>query len=55
MTQQEFNQGVLEVLWKLATKVGEGRYSEPKHGVVGDEIGDMINALENEQPCEDRT
>jgi hypothetical protein len=51
MTQWEFNQHVISILWKLAERVGADRFSEPKHGIIGDEIADMIKELEDEQPA----
>lgn len=50
MTQQEFNSGVLEVLARIAEKLGEGRRLEPKHGIVGGELRVMIQILDHEQP-----
>jgi hypothetical protein len=47
MNQREFNEQVIAILWKLAEHAGVGRFSEPKHGIVGDEIADMISDLEN--------
>lgn len=46
MTQREFNRQVIAILWRLAARVDAARYSEPKHGIIGDEIADMIVVLE---------
>lgn len=46
MTQQEINRQIVAVLWQIAERIDAARYSEPKHGVVGDEIADRIVELE---------
>jgi hypothetical protein len=51
MTQFEFNQHVVSILWKMAERLGADRFSEPKHGIVGDEIADMIFFLESGGPA----
>jgi hypothetical protein len=41
----EIDAALLAVLWSIAEHLRKDRRSDPKHGIVGDDLADLIAAL----------